>query len=103
MKTLLLDILWSGYFWAMFCFFVVVWFFLILVLFQIDFLFKLQGKLVRNGSTLLYKLVMFCSGVRIDIKGTKHLHQESPIIIVANHQSASDIFLMGSIIKGVEK
>jgi 1-acyl-sn-glycerol-3-phosphate acyltransferase len=98
MNTLLLDILLSGYFWAMVWFFIVVWFFLILVLFLIDFMFKLRGKLVRNGTALLYKLVVFCSGLRIDIKGMKHLHQEVPVIIVANHQSVCDLFIIGSLV-----
>jgi 1-acyl-sn-glycerol-3-phosphate acyltransferase len=98
MKTLLLDILLSGYFWTMFWFFTVVWFFLILVFFLIDFIFKLRGKLVRNGIALLYKLVVFCSGLKIDIKGTKHLHQKTPVIIVANHQSVCDFFIIGSLV-----
>lgn len=84
----------------MFWLFVVAWFFLIFVLFFIDFLFKLRGKLVRNGTALLYKLVVFCSGLKIDIKGIKQLHQEVPVIIVANHQSVCDFFIMGFLIRG---
>lgn len=98
MNTLLLDILWSGYFWTMSWFFIVIWFFPTLVLFLIDFSFKLWGKLVHNGTFLMYKLIVSCSGVRIDIKGIDQLHRKVPVIIVANHQSVCDIFLMGSLV-----
>lgn len=90
--------LWSGYFWSMVGCLTVVWTFFSFLLFLIDFPLRLRGRLVHSGAVLLYKLIVFCSGVRLDVRGKEHLQRREPRIIVANHQSHFDIVLLGALV-----
>lgn len=53
---------------------------------------KLRGKVV----SIYYTLAGWVSGVRIEVEG--ELSRERPLMLVANHSSYLDIFVLGSIV-----
>lgn len=69
----------------------------ILFLFPIIFIVRSQKKAVNEIEKQWGRLLLFVSGVHLEIKGLENIHPHQSYIIMANHQSYHDIFLLSTL------
>ena len=70
----------------------------IFIIVIISLAFDRSGKSIHSIGALWSRILLFLSGVTVDIKGTENLLQDGPQILASNHQGAFDILALQAFI-----
>lgn len=71
---------------------------LIFILVIISLAFDRSGNSIHSIGALWGRILLFLSGVTVEIKGTENLLQNSPQILASNHKGAFDILALQAFI-----
>jgi len=58
----------------------------------VAYLFDPTGRAGHRCARLWGKVALLVNGVRVEVEGLEHVHEESPYIFMSNHQGSYDIF-----------
>lgn len=68
------------------------------IIVMLSLIFDRSGNSIHSIGALWSRILLFLSGVTVDIKGIEHLLKDKPQILASNHQGAFDILALQAFI-----